>query len=173
MSTSPRITWPGSAPSTTALGPLPRIRMTGPRPFAPRISAFTRPFWQALTDGRLISTRCTQCARISFPARNLCRSCWSQELAWIDLAPQGTLYSFTRVHVAPGAFRNDTPYAIGIVDLHNGPRLMCRLIGTIDTRHLDQPIQMLVLDYDDGPLFGACPASDFSPGGLSVSGRQE
>jgi hypothetical protein len=68
---------------------------------------------------------------------------------------RGTLYSFTRVHVAPGAFRGDTPYAIGIVDLDDGPRLMCRMIGEVGTQHLDQPVQMLVLDYDDGPLFGA------------------
>ena len=145
----------GPQPDTGRLAPLPRISMPGPRPFAPRISAFTRPFWQALTEGRFISARCAQCERISFPPRNLCRGCWSQELAWVDLAPQGTLYSFTRVHVAPGAFRSDTPYAIGIIDLQHGPRLMCRLVGEIETRHLDQSIQMLVLDYDDGPLFGA------------------
>lgn len=145
-------------PDTERLTLLPRISMPGPRPFAPRISAFTRPFWQALGEGRLISTRCTQCERISFPPRNLCRGCWSQDLDWIDLALQGTLYSFTRVHVAPGAFRSDTPYAIGIIDLHKGPRLMCRLIGEIETRHLDQSMQMLVLDYEDGPLFGAQPA---------------
>jgi hypothetical protein len=32
---------------------------------------------------------------------------------------------------------------------------MCRMIGEVGTQHLDQPVQMLVLDYDDGPLFGA------------------
>jgi hypothetical protein len=25
----------------------------------------------------------------------------------------------------------------------------------VSTQHLDQPVQMLVLDYEDGPLFGA------------------
>jgi uncharacterized OB-fold protein len=76
-------------------------------------------------------------------------------VAWLDLATHGALYSFTRVHVAPGAFRGDTPYAIGIVDLHQGPRLMCRMIGEVDTQHLDGPVEMLVLQYQDGPLFGA------------------
>ena len=33
--------------------------------------------------------------------------------------------------------------------------LMCRLVGEIDIPHLDQPVQMVALDYDDGPLFGA------------------
>jgi uncharacterized OB-fold protein len=134
---------------------LPRLQMTGNRPFAPRVSAFTRPFWDALGEGRLTSTRCQQCGIVSFPPRNLCRVCWSRDVAWLDLATHGALYSFTRVHVAPGAFRGDTPYAIGIVDLHQGPRLMCRMIGEVDTQHLDGPVEMLVLQYQDGPLFGA------------------
>ena len=134
---------------------LQRLQMPGNRPFAPRVSAFTRPFWDALSQGQLTSTRCQLCGIVSFPPRNLCRGCWSRDLAWVDLATHGTLYSFTRVHVAPGAFRGDTPYAIGIVDLHQGPRLMCRMIGEVDTQHLDGPVEMLVLQYQDGPLFGA------------------
>ena len=134
---------------------LPCIPMPGPRPVAPRVSAFTRPFWDALAQGRLITTRCARCARLSFPPRNLCRDCWSTDLHWQTLLPRGRLYSFTRVHVVPNAFRGDAPYAIGIVDLEQGPRLMCRLIGPIDTQDLDQTVQMVVLHYDDGPLFGA------------------
>ena len=134
---------------------LARVSMPGARPFAPRVSAFSRRFWEGLREGRLLSTRCAQCGVVSFPPRNLCRACWATDVPWIELASLGTLYSFTRVHVAPGAFRGDTPYAIGIVDLDDGPRLMCRMIGEVGTQHLDQPVQMLVLDYDDGPLFGA------------------
>jgi hypothetical protein len=29
------------------------------------------------------------------------------------------------------------------------------MIGEVNTQHLDQPVEMLVLDYEDGPLFGA------------------
>jgi uncharacterized OB-fold protein len=60
------------------------------------------------------------------------------------------------VHVAPGAFRGDTPYAIGIVDLADGgPRLMCRMVGEVGTPDLDGPVEMVALRYEDGPLFGA------------------
>lgn len=134
---------------------LPRIHMPGPRPFAPRVSAFTRPFWEALEAGRLITTRCAGCGRLSFPPRNVCRTCWGTDLRWLALPAQGSLYSYTRVHVAPSAFRGDTPYAIGIIDLEQGPRLMCRLIGPIDTQDLDCGMQMVVLQFDDGPLFAA------------------
>ena len=134
---------------------LPEFTMTGARPFPPRVSAFTRPFWETLAQGRLITTRCTACGTLSFPPRNLCRECWSRNLEWVPLAPHGRLYSFTRVHVVPGAFSADAPYAIGIVDLADGVRVMCRMMGEVSAAHLDGPAQMALLRYDDGPLFGA------------------
>lgn len=135
---------------------LHEVRMSGDRPFAPRVSAFTRPFWTGLADGQLRTTCCDACGVISFPPRNLCRACWARDVRWIDLSPSGRLYSFTRVHVVPGAFATDAPYAIGIVDIDRGPRLMCRMVGEVSADDLDSPVQMLVLRYDDGPLFGAC-----------------
>lgn len=140
------------APTPAAM---PVIAMPGNRPFAPRVSGFTRPFWAALADGLLRTTRCAECATTSFPPRNLCRACWSRSVRWVTLAPHGRLYSFTRVHVVPGAFAGDAPYAIGIVDLSDGVRLMCRMVGEVTADHLDRPVEMVVLRYDDGPLFGA------------------
>ena len=113
------------------------------------------PYWAGLRDGVLRVQRCAACGTLSFPPRNLCRECWSQNLDWVALAPQGRLYSFTRVHVVPGAFSADAPYAIGIVDLVDGVRLMCRMMGEVSPADLDGPVRMAVLRYDDGPLFGA------------------
>jgi uncharacterized protein len=134
---------------------LPEVRMPGSRPFAPRVSGFTQPFWRGLDEGRLLSTRCMACGQQSFPPRNLCRACWSTSLEWVELPSTGRLYSFTRIHVAPQAFSSDAPYAIGMIDLEQGPRLMCRLIGKILPEHLGASMAMLILRYDDGALFGA------------------
>ena len=134
---------------------LPEVKVNGARPFPPRVSAFSRPFWQALDQGRLITTHCGVCDRYSFPPRNLCRQCWSRSVQWVPLKPFGTLYSFTRVHIVPGAFSAQAPYSIGIVDLADGVRLMCRLEAPVHADDLDHAVQMIVLRYDDGPLFGA------------------
>ena len=131
------------------------VRRPGTRPFPPRVSTFTRPFWDALAAGRLISTRCGRCGRISFPPKPLCRSCWSEEIDWIDLRPSGTLYSFTRVHVVPRAFLADALYEIGIVDLADGVRLMCRLLDVDADAVIGGAVRMVSLIYDDGPLFAA------------------
>ena len=135
---------------------LPIVSMgEGARPLAPRVSPFTRPFWDALAQGRLITTRCRTCAMQGFPPRNLCRACWGRDLEWVPLATGGTLYSWTRVHVAPEAFREAGVYAIGLIDLDDGVRLMCRLLGEPTADDVDRRVAMVVLAYADGPLFAA------------------
>jgi uncharacterized OB-fold protein len=67
------------------------------------------------------------------------------------------LYSYTRVHVVPRAFVADGLYDIGIVDLADGVRLMCRLMGEFTSFVPDAPVEMVVAMYDDGPLFAARP----------------
>ena len=134
--------------------------MSFKRPFPPRVSGFTQRFWRGLDEGRLLSTRCKACHQLSFPPRNLCRDCWSTSLEWVELNSIGRLYSFTRIHVAPQAFKADAPYAIGMIDLEGGPRLMCRLIGEIGAQHMGASMSMVVLRYDDGALFGARPNID-------------
>ena len=131
------------------------IRMAGPRPFPPRVSRFTRPFWDALDQGRFSTTRCGACGRLSFPPKPLCRGCWSESVEWVELEPRGTLYTFTRVHVVPGAFRAEAPYAIGVVDLDKGVRLLCRLFGEVVLGSIGAPATLVVARYDDGPLFAA------------------
>ncbi len=141
-----------SEPSTPSIERVPR---PGPRPLPPRVSVFTRPFWDALAGGRLISTRCRQCGRVSFPPKPLCRSCWSEDIEWVDLPSTGVLYSFTRVHVVPRAFLADALYDIGIVDLPNGVRLMCRLLDAEPDTDIGSSVRMVSAIYEDGPLFAA------------------
>lgn len=152
-----------STESTKSAVTLAVMRRPGARPFPPRVSTFTRPFWDALAAGCLISTRCRQCSRISFPPKPLCRSCWSEDIDWIDLRPSGTLYSFTRVHVVPRAFLADALYDIGIVDLADGVRLMCRLLDVDADTAIGGAVRMVSVVYDDGPLFAARVARPPAP----------
>lgn len=131
------------------------IERAGRRPFPPRVSSFTEPFWTALSQGRLTATSCRGCGRISFPPKPVCRSCWSKDIAWRDLVPRGMLYSFTVNHVAPRAFRHEAPYTVALVDLEDGIRLMCGMVGFPGLPDIGGAVDMVVLSYDDGPLFAA------------------
>ena len=55
----------------------------------------------------------------------------------------------------PRAFLADALYDIGIVDLADGVRLMCRLLDVDADTVIGGAVQMVSLIYDDGPLFAA------------------
>jgi uncharacterized OB-fold protein len=137
---------------------LPIKPMTGARPIAPRQSAFSRRFWVALGAGRFETTFCLDCALPAFPPRFFCPHCWSQNIEWRALSGRGRLYSATKVHAAATAFAADAPYDLALVDLEEGVRVAMRLLDAKQTP-LDSAIQLVVLAYEDGPLFAAKPVS--------------
>jgi uncharacterized OB-fold protein len=133
---------------------LPIVRCSGKRPLAPRQSSFSRRFWQALTVGRFETTFCLDCGLPAFPPRSFCPHCWSGNVEWRGLSGRGRLYSHTRVHATASAFTADAPYDLALVDLAEGLRVALRWAGEGEVA-LDQPVQLVVLAYDDGPLFAA------------------
>ena len=132
------------------------ITIPRPRRYPPRVSAFTRPFWDALAEGRLQTTQCEACGKFSFPPKPFCPHCWHKQVRWAPLAGSGRLYAATTIHAAPTIFRDDIPYSVGIVDLDEGLRLACRLQGAVPP--LDSPVRLVVLEHSDGPLYAAVAA---------------
>jgi uncharacterized OB-fold protein len=132
---------------------LPTIRRAGPRPYPPRVSAFTATFWNALAQGKLVTTRGKASGRLSFPPKPFCPFTWEREVEWAELSGRGTLYSHTIVHAAPRAFAQLAPYRICIVDLAEGLRVAGALICEHDPV-IDGAVEAAVLLHDDGPLLG-------------------
>lgn len=137
---------------------LPALQMSGERAYPPRSSIFTQNFWNGLRDGVWQTSCCLDCRRQTFPPKPLCPHCWSSRVEWTPLSQRGVLYSWTRIHAAPAVFVNESPYPVGIVDLDTGVRLACRLVEVAGAA-LEPGInmEMLVLQYEDGPLFAARP----------------
>lgn len=139
---------------------LPIIPTTGLRAYPPRRSAFTKTFWDGLSQGQWQTTCCDACGKQTFPPRPICPHCWSATVSWCALSPRGTLYSWTRIHAAPAVFAAESPYAVGIVDLDVGIRLACRLTDApAGDWKPGTAVEMAVLQYEDGPLFAARPAT--------------
>ncbi|MBV1895209.1 MAG: Zn-ribbon domain-containing OB-fold protein [Rhodobacteraceae bacterium] len=127
-------------------------QMTGKRAYPPRKSEFTQVFWDGVAQGRFRTTKCGKCERTSFPPKPICPHCWSDQVSWTDLSGHGVLYSATTVHAGPAAFAADLPYRVGIVDLDEGMRVATRIL---DDTKLDEPVELVALAYEDGPLYGA------------------
>lgn len=71
--------------------------------------------------------RCTECDTANFVQTDTCRSCSSHALRWAATAGRGSVYSWTVVHrpLGPGFVG---PYAVAIVDLDEGYRLLTHLV---------------------------------------------
>ena len=141
------------------------IPVQRPRPYPPRVSAFTARFWNSLAEGRFLSTWCDACRRFTFPPKPHCPVCWATEVDWKELGGAGRLYSYTINYVPPRGMAMEAPYAIGIVDLAEGVRLMCRLVGMPRLEDVDGPVRLVTLAYQDGPLFAAKIVDMAEPGG--------
>ncbi|WP_233752206.1 MULTISPECIES: Zn-ribbon domain-containing OB-fold protein [Halostella] len=86
--------------------------------------------WQdALGDGRLLGQECADCGHVTAAPKAACARCGSRALETVELPEEGTVYSATRIEVAPEGF--DAPYRVGIVTLGDG-RVMARLEGDAD-----------------------------------------
>ncbi len=95
----------------------------------PEPTELTRGFWDAFQEGRLVAQYCPDCQRFQHYPKPVCGDCWRSELEWRELSGTGKIYSFSIVHRGPSKEFSQTPYAIGLVDLDEGVRMMAGLIA--------------------------------------------
>jgi uncharacterized OB-fold protein len=82
------------------------------------------------TDGdppALLGSRCTVCGNLLFPRVDGCTYCSADDPAPVELAGQGTLWSWTAVTAPPPGYRGEVPFGVGIVELPEGVRVITRL----------------------------------------------
>jgi uncharacterized OB-fold protein len=84
-------------------------------------------FYARLAQGRLSTTRCTDCGRIAWPPRGFCAECTSDRIDWVDLPDEGTVHAFTVQETGlPAGFEG--PRVFTIVKL-GGHRIFSILLG--------------------------------------------
>ena len=80
----------------------------------------THEFWNALKEGRFVTTRCTKCGNVSFPPQADCPRCMGSEFAWVELGREATLVTYTHVRITPASFADSDSYIIAIGELGIG-----------------------------------------------------
>ena len=90
----------------------------------------TAALWAGMRDGKLLLQHCGQCGNVEYYQQQMCRKCGSEELEHRAASGRGKVHSFSVVHRAPGpAFKNDVPYAVLLVELAEGPRMISTYTG--------------------------------------------
>lgn len=105
----------------------------------------TAAFWRGLNEGKLLLQHCLDCAQVHYYQQGICRHCGSSRLEHRPASGRGKVYSYSVVYRAPGpAFRNDTPYAVLLVELEEGPRMISSLVdGDPEKVDFDMAVQLV------------------------------
>ena len=96
----------------------------------PQPTPESQPFWDGCLRGELLYQHCASCIRAQFYPRSACAACGGTALEWRRSEGRGTLHAVTVVYRPPSAaFKLDVPYAVALVDLDEGFRMMANVLS--------------------------------------------
>ena len=107
-----------------------------------------QPYWNGLARGVVMIQRCPSCQTWIWGPRWLCPACLTPKPEWVEVEPNGRVFSWTRTwqKFAP-EFADHVPYITVVVELPEagGRRLMGVLVGddTVDPR-IGDPVRGVI-----------------------------
>jgi uncharacterized OB-fold protein len=86
-------------------------------------------YWREIPQRyRLEAKKCLACGKISFPPRLICDACGGREFEDVKLADTGKVATYTIIRVPPQQFVDQAPYAVGIVNLDDGVKIVGQIV---------------------------------------------
>lgn len=130
-----------------------------PRPVINRDNA---GFWEGVGRRRLLIQRCTACGTLRFPWLPGCGACGCPDWDTVESGGEGTVYSYVVMHHPPfPAF--DPPYAVALVELAEGVRIVSNVVGVpYDEVRIGMPVRLAFRRYDEDlelPVFRAAASA--------------
>lgn len=117
-----------------------------PRPVVNRDNA---GFWDGVARHQLLIQRCTSCSALRFPWLPGCNACGSPEWDTVAASGAGTVYSYVVMH-HPAFPAFDPPYAVGLIELAEGVRMVSNVIGVpYDKVRVGLPVSLEFLRVDE------------------------
>lgn len=128
---------------------------TRPRPVVNRDNA---GFWEGVGRHRLLIQRCVGCGTLRLPWLPGCNACGSPKWDTVEASGEGTVYSYVVMHHPPfPAF--EPPYAVGLIELAEGVRMVSNVIGVAPGKvRIGMPVRLAFVRYDEElelPVFRA------------------
>ncbi len=109
----------------------------------------TQFYWDKVREHELWIQRCNDCNHVFFYPRLHCPECTSDSVEPMQASGKGILYTYMINQRPPPGWEAEAPYAIAIVQLEEGPRMMSNIVGIENTPEnlvLDMPLEVV---FDD------------------------
>ena len=114
-------------------------------------------FQDYLAEGVFRIQQCESCSRHVFYPRVLCPHCGSTSLAWRSATGNGAVHACSVVMGKPGT---NTDYAVVLVDLQEGARMMSNVVDCDPhTVKIGMPLKARIVEKEGKPLVVFAPAN--------------
>lgn len=102
-------------------------------------------FYAWCAAGELRLRRCNRCREWCHVPRVICPSCAAGDWAWEPVSGRGRIFSWTVVHRAMHPdFVDKVPFAVVVVELHEGPRLVSQLVDCpLEELSMEMPVEVV------------------------------
>ena len=131
----------------------PQLPMLTGKPFAgskPTPTPETMHYWDGCKAGKLLLQRCCDTGKAYFPPRPFSPYTGSRKVEVFEASGRAKLYSYVIHHRPVPGF--EPPYAIAVVELEEGPRMMTNILDcpqTPEALQLDMPLEVVFHPIDD------------------------
>ncbi len=118
----------------------------------PQASPETQHFWDGCREGKLILQRCKETGKAYFPPRPFSPYTGSRDIEEFEASGKAILYSYVINHRPAPGFEDEAPYAIAVVELDEGPRMMTNIVDcdqTPEALQLDMPLEVTFEEISD------------------------
>ncbi len=96
----------------------------------PGATPLDEPYWSGLRENRLLVQRCNACQGWQWGPEWICHHCHSDDVDFVEVAPEGVIYSYERVwHPVHPALSEQGPYIVALVSLPHAGNV--RMIGNL------------------------------------------
>ncbi|HEX4813709.1 MAG TPA: bifunctional MaoC family dehydratase N-terminal/OB-fold nucleic acid binding domain-containing protein [Nonomuraea sp.] len=120
-----------------------------PYPLQPAINQDTAFFWDGVREGELRVQSCADCGLLRHPPGPLCPHCRSANRSYRVASGAGVLYSYV-VHHHPPVPGRATPFAVGVVDLPEGVRIVGNVVDCpLEEVRIGMPLRVTYRRMDD------------------------
>jgi uncharacterized OB-fold protein len=124
----------------------------------------TQPFWDGVSERRLLVQRCSSCQSWIWQPRPICPRCHAAEPVWTEVTGKGRVASWTVIHPPVlEVWADAVPFVVLLVELDEGVRMLGQLVdengtllhtdGTNEALAMGRKVSLMWrIDESGGPL---------------------
>ena len=99
-------------------------------------------FRELMENARLLGTRCPQCDITYVPPRLYCEQCFGALEDWVELGTQGTVQTFTILHLAMDGSPLDEPQVLALIQPDGADTSVVHFLGEVNPKKVALGMQV-------------------------------